>query len=924
MAMNFLPTASKEFFVGRDREITDFENILNGSLKHWVVHIPAPGGYGKTRLLERFIHLAKDKPQTLVSEGLIDFYKTSNQTVFGLLEDIVLQLGKEQFPNFLKELDHFRQLLDSELEPTQRQDAFNTVTDIFLQDYTTLLKAGWHIVLLFDTAEEMRSNEAYVLLKLIPAIHEIEQKLAQAKADAMLTDELPHHQTTLVIAGRRPLEFSESIAALTYKVDLKILTYEEMLKFFNAGCHEDLLGTSEQSHQLYERTGGNPLFIALSYDWLCNEVGTIAELLALKEPFGQQLVDWVGRLKSPEKETILYLALAWRRMENNLLAYLLKKSEEETSKITKQLERFSFIKYRVATPPFPNIFQLHDEMRVLVNDYVWPREGDGTRREILKQVVQWYRQRIGNEDILSGKILPPTEEVKALLAEWLFFECLLDLKQAFDVHGKLFRTASHHVDLSYCELLNQEAERFQDSLTPDQHDELRFRQALVLSRQELYSEANELWSSLLRRPNLSQKLRATILTLLVELKGYTGEPEAAIKHAQEAEELYLELISLETDENIKASFERELSQLYNNWGYIQRVKGDLGSALEYYYKAFQSGKGTPKNAARTLNNQGYIYFLLGDDTKARTWVGRSLQIRKTLKIAYELGLGYNTMGMIMEESARIDQAAELYGRALLSFEDARSQRGMALVQLNLGRLRRSSNLYDEALDYLRKAEQVFRQKNDKDYLLKVINEISCVYRQRGTGDDYQNAEKYLLESLRMAEELGRPYDLADNKEDLAILYKLLSLECRRQGYQGEAKVYAQKATEQIASVQQIASEHKLTYLAAKSDRTLGDLAYSNGEYDDAFQHYLNSCLKMSQAVQEGKRSKIQLQRRFQEIVDRLQEQIQNLPAEETQRHAQELTKKIQALSKQEQEELSLVKQYLDEAIFLAKSDYLSP
>jgi tetratricopeptide (TPR) repeat protein len=923
MVMQFPPTKSKEFFVGRQKEITAFENILNGSSPCWVVHIPAPGGYGKTKLLERYIRQAKEKPRTLVTTDLIDFYKTGNQTVFGLLQDVAQQLGKEHFPNFIVELGHFRELLSTELEPNQRQDAFNTVTELFLKDYENLLVAGWKIVLLFDTAEEIRGNESYVLSKLIPAINQIEYKLVQDRANDPRVDTLPHYQTTLVIAGRRALDFPEDLLPYVYKVKLDSLMYEEMMEFFKVGCQESLLSSEQQARQLYDRTGGNPLFIALSFDWLCNEVGTMAELLTLNEPFGQQLVSWVERLNSPEKETILYLALAWRRMENGLLAYLLKKSEDQTEDITTQMERFSFVKYRAADDPFPNTFQLHDEMRVLVNEYVWPREGEGTRREILKQVVQWYQQRIGDENVLVGQDLPPTEEMKALVAEWLFYECLLDLNQAFEIHEKLFRIASHHVDLDYCELLNQEIERFLDLLTPDQNDKLRFRQALILFRQELYPDADELWSSLLRRPDLEKKLRATILMLLVELKGYTGEPDVAIGYAEKAKLLYDELIENETETEHKTLYERELSQLYNNWGYVHRVKGNFATALEYYDKALVSGKGTAKNLARTLNNKGYIYSLMGDDTKARTLVGRALQLRKTLNIAYELGLGYNTMGMLMEESGRIDQAAELYDRALLSFEDGRSQRGMAMVQLNLGHLRRLSNLYEEALDYLRKSERIFRQKNDKDFLLRVINEIGCVYRQRGKGEDFKNAESYLLQSLAMAEEIGRPSDIADNKEDLSILYRRMSLETRRLGHLDKAEDYSQKSRKLSEDVQEIAKQHQLTYLAAKSERTLGDLNYVNGDYEEAFDQYLKSCLKMSQAVREGKRAKVQLERRFQEVVDRLQEQLQNLPSvEETQKHAQKLADKIQSLGEEEQKELSLVQQYLDESINLATSAYM--
>ncbi|MFN8475040.1 MAG: tetratricopeptide repeat protein [Anaerolineae bacterium] len=947
MAYKFPATVSKTLFVGREAELELFDQVLQSQRRERILHFPGPGGTGKTRLLEEMRERVATQPDVLVTADLIDFYKTANQTGFGLLDDVARQLGAQRFQTFHQEREQFRELLLREPEPGERGEAVHRVTEAFLKDYHALQTQGLRVVLLFDTCEEMHGVEDWFLGTLLPGIlmrTQVHQPPADGVREAeidIIEDDL---HTTVVIAGRKRLDFPAEVGDLVRVADLEALSEAEVREFFRKGKLDEAIVSDEQIGELRIRSGGRPLYVALSFDWIKNEVGTVEQLLAphiaehdiakeasddqagvfeLEAPFAARLVVWVQRLPSAERRAILYTALAWRRMEPSLLSRLLYEGKDEEERIEQarllieRLSRFSFVKYRPSSEDFLGSFQLHDEMRDLVRRYVWPQEGAMTQQALLIQVIAWYEERIGRAELLAGEALPADDEERALVAEWLFYQAQLDLAQAFGHHERLFRYASHYLDLAFCEMLNQEMRRFSRTLSLQQQDELSYRDALVAFRREQYASAYKLWVSLLRRPDLNLKLRATTLMMLTELSGYTGRPEVGIEYAQDGEHLYQELIAAEADPSEREQLRVELGQLYNNRGYCYRVKGEFANALSDYDQALQM-PGRPKNEARTLNNIGFIYFLQGNFTEARTHVGRALQIREDLGIDYELGLGYNTMGQIMEESGRTDEAADLYRKALERFRVARSERGQALVLLNQGRLERVVNDYEEAISNLEAARKVFEKLGDKDNLAHALNELGCVYRQRGETDDWQKGLAHLEASRQLSEELGRPRDLADNIEDLAILHYRWAREARHQGDTEAVREHATQAHAYARQAHELAREYRIIYLQAKNERTFGDLAYDEGAYDEAFDHYFAACRSMARAVGERKGSPVLLQRRYEQMVDRLQERLQSFPSvEETQRQVERLLRQLQVLNEQEREQLSTLQEFLEASNRLA-------
>ncbi|MDZ7292568.1 MAG: tetratricopeptide repeat protein [candidate division KSB1 bacterium] len=929
MAREFQPTDSKNFFVGRMRELEQITRILENGPPKWLIQVQGDGGIGKTRFLESLRDRLRGngKKKTWLYTDLIDFYKASNQTEFGLLAEIARQLGREYFPKFEAQRESFWKVLTTNPDASLYQDAVHRVAHAFFEDWRQLLKSGRHVVLFFDTCEEMHDLVSWVMRTLLPSLLKVQEEI-QAETGLSTSRTFAFHpQTFTVWATRTPLPFLKELEPYLLNLELSPLSLADVKEFFRqAGWYPGKIKLP-QLEQLNERCGGRPLYVALSYDWLKNGKGVIADLLGNHTPFGEKLVNWISRLKNIQTDVILAAALAWRRMEPGLLARLLNISETEAGKLLENLGRFSFVKYRPPAKDFEGSFQLHDEMRDLVKRHLWPRESPWETKAMLQQVIAWYRSRINNPEVLAGRDLPKTDEMRALLAEYIYYECELDPNEGSRIGERLFKHNVHYLDLAFCELLNFEIGRFEQYLSNERIDQLRFQQALVAFRKEDYDWASELWHSLIRRPDCNKKLKATSHMMLVELEGYTGQYDEALDHAGIAEKFYRELLQqpgLEAETRVLV--EKELGQVYNNWGYIYRIQGRLDLALTYYQKALdhyhyqitaEQAK-TQKNIARSLNNIGYVYFLQGDTEKAVTYIDKALQLRQELGIAYECGLGSNTLGMVMENMGRIDSAASLYHKAYYYFEAARSDRGLALVQINLGRLLRMANDFTKALKHLHAAARVLKNKGDTAYLIIALNEIGCAYRQQGNPEARGLAEKYLLESLELSEKIKNYQAIADNLDDLQILFYQWGLSLKKQGKKELGDSYLKQAISYGREAQKIAQNHGLMTILANVERTTGDIDFEQQDYEKAFQHFLNACHLIAQAAHAKGRIAIQFQQRLAENANQLQQRLHALPRQEETKYAKKILNWMDDLPHEIASQLSVLRTFLDETLQLSQ------
>jgi len=914
MSLVFLPSQSKSIFVGRDEQMAGFKSILEGERKEWILHIPGEGGIGKTRLLEQYEKAAKDQlGDKLASTHIIDFYDTRHQTRIGLLDSLAEALDFDPDGDFHRESEDFQRLINLKgADSLWIQDHFEQVFDKFLAEYKALLDQKEKVLILLDTCEEMKSSEDWLMEKFFAEMGDLE-KNTEAAAGVEETEQEAIRKTLVVIVGRKELDFDkyEEYDGMVWKFNLPLLTSADIQNYFLNDPEISNSINEAGIESIHQRTGGRPLYVALVYDWLSNNVGTLDELINIEESsFAEELVGWVRRLDPIKKMTILYMAFAWRRMELSLLGELLGGlSEERVKTIANELINFSFIKYReIENGHF--VVNLHDEMRKLINEHIWPREIASELEKPYPLVLDWYKRAINDDKILKGKETPQNDRDRALLSEDLYYRLKQDLTEGLEWYEKRFKNAIHYLDLDYCDMMNREVEYQKKQLPLSERDKYDFRVALTAFRKEEYPRAGSIWHVLVQRPEIDLPLKATSLMQLVELDSYTGNPQEAIQHAKDSESLYLDLIKSAKTSPKKAQFKQELGQLYNNWGYACRVIDDYKRALDFYKMALKVSGQTDlgkKHKARVLNNMGFAYFRLGDVERARTYVGRALNIRRVLKIPSELGLGFNTFGMIMEDGGRIQNAVDLYTKAYQAFEQARSKRGMALAQINLGRMKRFINTFEEALEELRMAEKVMRRLHDQDNLIIILNEIGTTYREMGNWDD---ALKYLNEALMLSEKLGKKYQQSDTLDDIAVTYYKMALRVE----DASRKEITKKAREYALKSKKIAQDNNLDFFVAKADIALGDLYYLGKRYNESFDHYFEATSLMAKAWASHKKASGFYQKRYEESLDKMQERLhtfeQEAGIEKTLYYVEQLLQKIDALPKSEKAAFSKMRNTL--------------
>jgi tetratricopeptide (TPR) repeat protein len=920
MPRQFQPTDSRDFFVGRMSELQMVTQLLHDGQGKWLVQILGEGGIGKTRFLERLrekLRRSRRSRDWRCTE-IVDFYKVSTQTTFGLLAEIARKVDPEQFQQFESQRQIYEEVIKNQPDVGLQQEAFHRVANAFFDDWRALLKKGRRVVLLFDTCEEMHLLSVWVGRTLLPRLLSIQKEL-QAQNGSPASALEP--QIVAVFAGRTALTLPPELEDSLLVVPLPPLSQEEVQEFFEQASWFPRKISKKQLVELNNRCGGRPLYVALSYDWLANQMGLVEDLINTPGPFSEKLVEWILQLRNIHSNVILAAALAWRRMEAGLLAKLLQLPDVAAAeKLFEELSRYSFVKYRPPDPAqnFAGSFQLHDVMRDLVNRHLWPREGRWTQQAMLQGIIAWYEERIGNRKLLNGEELPPTDELRALLAEYLYYQLSSHALHGSQIGETLFKKASYYLDISLGELLNYEISRFEKSLPNHRVDQLRFQQALIAFRRDNYAWAGELWHALTRLPDCDNKLQATSHMLLVELEAYTAKHDEALEHAEAAETIYRQLLQApERGPGFYDLIRKELGQLYNNRGYIYRAKSEWARALEFYnnaldiYQQASESYRSAKNVARTLNNIGFVYFQKNDFEQALTYVGRALQIRRQLGIPYELGLGHNTLGMIMENGGRFDEAADLYLKAKYYFEVSHSDRGLALVYINLGRLKRITNDFEKAFEYLRLAHAVLKEKNDLTYLIVALNEIGCAYRQRGGPEDRRLAEEFLNESLKLSRDCGDRKAEADNIEDLSILYYQWGKELKQKNNLVEAERYFQKVRQAAQQVLKIAEADHLPFLKAKVERTWGDVDFEKQDYKKAFHHLFKACEVLANAMKETKDVPMHYQRRLAENADRLQERLHTLPdLNSTRQYAQMLLYKFEKLPANTRQGMSMVESKL--------------
>ncbi|WLE97439.1 MAG: tetratricopeptide repeat protein [Candidatus Electrothrix communis] len=620
------------------------------------------------------------------------------------------------------------------------------------------------------------------------------------------------------------------------------------------------------------------ILVALAADWI--KYGNMPhELISYEaDQFKQAMVERILQLCLPEDHAILAMAHLYRRFDEQILAYILDEiSTQEAGDLTKKLSRFSFVKYRPPLNGEVGSCLLHDEMRDLVNRYVWSSfDPQGMYRfSWNKKIVNYYAEKIDGEH--------DSIEKQYLGQERLFYWLDIDLINAFKYSRELFGQATDARDTDFMEAINTEIRRVEERLHPEMRHEFEFRQAEVLHQREHYQDAILKLTALLNDSTIDPDLLALVQLHLIVLYTNSGQLDKAIEVGRQGEQWFNEQLEKISFDNPKRKLlEKNFGELCNNLGYAYRSQYKFHPTINYYNKALKhfthAGNAYPQ-IARTKNNLGFVYHRLGRDDEALSACTTALKIRENLDIPYELGLSYNVLGMIFLEQLRVDEAVNYFEKALRAFENAENERGQALALVSYGRLMRQwgwykvthagepfdnvvQNEYRQAQEMLDKAIITFRQIGDQASLSGALNERGTLFRQQQLLDD---AIEYFNESVELAQQIGNQYGQVDNYQDIGISHSLSE-------EWDQALKYAEKASELALKIEAYSR-------FARAQRTVADVMFQRGDYGRAFKAARNACIFILRhdpgqlAESPAKRDLI-----YREMIDWVSDMLLSLPS----------------------------------------------
>ncbi len=276
-------------------------------------------------------------------------------------------------------------------------------------------------------------------------------------------------------------------------------------------------------------------------------------------------------------------------------------------------------------------------------------------------------------------------------------------------------------------------------------------------------------------------------------------PEKALPYFKQAELL-----------NKKYNKEQQLAKLYSNMGNMYSDWHKSNEAIEYYNKSIELGLkyNNKKSVAITYNNLGTEYIQNGNLVKATEYLLKGLAIReeikdqkgiasvssnlsvlykelkkydesiiyannaiaiyKQLNLPIDEGRVYVNLGLIANRQKNYQQAEKYFDEALNRFKGTTYTKGLASVYNNRGLVLKNQHKTVKALENYTAGYQLAVAAGDKQNQSILLIEMGDLAMME---NNFELSEKYLLEALKLAEEIKYLELEKDANETLSNLYK---------------------------------------------------------------------------------------------------------------------------------------------------------
>ncbi|MBI4609391.1 MAG: AAA family ATPase [Candidatus Rokubacteria bacterium] len=315
-------------------------------------------------------------------------------------------------------------------------------------------------------------------------------------------------------------------------------------------------------------------------------------------------------------------------------------------------------------------------------------------------------------------------------------------------------------------------------------------------------------------------LRAKVLEKLADATQALGEPEVALQHWEAALAHYAAL----DNKNSMASVQRKIGLAWWN-------RGDREKALECFERGLDLLAQAPEGieAALLYHELGRLHFRIGDDERASHWARRALDLGERLRAHEVVSQAFNTVGVsiarrgaLEEGIANVEQSLQTalqhellaaacrayanLGMLLAAVDRERAVRyceeGLALAK-KIGDLFQQSWLYTsmassycsftgdcaQGIEAARASialDQQLGQRNHLPIPLVLLGQIHQCQNQ------FEESERYYLEAVAIAEEIGEPQLLFPCYDGLATLYLAMGETAKAEAYLAQGHELCEK------------------------------------------------------------------------------------------------------------------------------------
>ncbi|MBN8580352.1 MAG: toll/interleukin-1 receptor domain-containing protein [Anaerolineae bacterium] len=810
-------------FVGREKEIDLFEKMLVSPYgESRILFLFGGGGIGKSRLLNKMLREARDSDILAPVEPL-DFFATEHRTIDGIQNRIIEIV--ENLTGLKEERSPF---LEFRKEYKDTSEQFNRC----LRDFCL----GNPLVLGFDTFEVLDTV--------------VSNWLFDGGNNGLQVPGL-----ICVIAGRRSIAGldRQSNNRLTKEIELSGLTLRETEEFYREHLSSirgiDALDFwAEEDHKdkyivkyIWEATNGHPFLIEMALNWAATLADISSDGVKGLQTFEKKIMGYVsergdrgnlniGSLIASlmDFDILSCMGIVTRRFDEDILRYLLaggfirdERKELVIKEILDPLEKYFFVKIRTGNDG-GHVYQLHDEMARLLQEYVWTyRDPSGKERKaLLEAVLRYYDlwiERTKEEDLK-----------KNLRIERLYYTFKLDqFSEPIGDAGRRLWLEFADLDDDYINsYLPGEIKEYKDLYDPQTRYEVHARIAQIEYEANHISQAKKEWE-LIYQLGQKEKRVDWVASALFNLANCEKNPSSAIA------------IFLKAKRFCEKYAQDYLPRVNYNIGFAYRRLQNVEKAIEWYKKARKEFQRNPKDkalGAQIANDLGYAYSHIGEwelcqrnidegqaireDIKSqleqevevleaklksisvkRKKVPTELQDQLTRKrkqlsnARFQLGLSHNTLGEIYRYQEKLGMSLVNYRIALTQFEMSKAVRWQAKSLFSRGETyrRRAWEKYrkgDEAgyIENTNNAEKdvqeslyickKYRIKEERDTanrrMGRILHDRAIRELEKGRRKEarqlLEEARNHFEEGLKYAKETNDDLEILSNQTELAFIY----------------------------------------------------------------------------------------------------------------------------------------------------------